>query len=91
MAITKPPKKTNEANAKLKLDAFIEGAPDGQSAKKKGVIKGKKQQITLTITPEILDQLDQKAGDLGLSRAALINIGIRHVLNEGAMIGGKKD
>lgn len=39
MAITKPPKKTNEANAKL--DAFIEGAPDGQSAKKKGVIKGK--------------------------------------------------
>ncbi|CAH0133800.1 MULTISPECIES: ribbon-helix-helix domain-containing protein [Enterobacterales] len=89
MAITKPPKKTNEANAKL--DAFIEGAPDGQSAKKKGVIKGKKQQITLTITPDILDQLDQKAGDLGLSRAALINIGIRHVLNEGAMIGGKKD
>lgn len=39
MAITKPPRKTDEANAKL--DAFIEGAPDGPSAKKKGVIKGK--------------------------------------------------
>lgn len=89
MAITKPPRKTDEVNAKL--DAFIEGAPDGLSAKKKGVIKGKKQQITLTITPDILGQLDQKAEDLGLSRAALINIGIRHVLNEGAMVGGKKD
>lgn len=89
MAITKPPKK-QDVNSKAQ-DAFIEAAPDGQSGKKRGVIKGKKQQITLTVDPEMLDRLDQKAEESGLSRAALINIGIRHVVNEGAKVGGKTD
>lgn len=87
MAITKPPKK-DTTNDKA-LDAFINAAPDSQVQKRKGVQKGKKQQITVTVDPEILEQLDQKASETGLSRAALINVGIRHVINEGAKIGGK--
>lgn len=87
MAIQKPPKKNDGYQDKI-LNDFINSAPD--SAKKtRGVKKGKKQQITVTITPEIIEQLDKKAEETGLSRAALINIGIRHILNQGTVIGGK--
>ncbi|HGJ5854579.1 ribbon-helix-helix domain-containing protein (plasmid) [Arsenophonus nasoniae] len=87
MAIQKPLKKNDENQDKI-LDDFINSAPDS-SSKVRGVKKGKKQQITVTITPEIIEQLDKKAEETGLSRAALINIGIRHILNQGTIIGGK--
>jgi hypothetical protein len=63
MAITRPAKQTTEA--------FIGRAPD---AVRKGVIRGRKEQITLTITPELLARVDQMATRMGQSRAALINL-----------------
>ena len=52
------------------VDAFIEKAPD---ASRKGVIRGRKEQITLTITPDLLAKVDDLANRMGQSRAALIN------------------
>jgi hypothetical protein len=63
MAITKPTKSTT--------DAFIGGAPD---AVRKGVMRGRKEQITLTIAPELLARVDHMASRMGQSRAALINL-----------------
>lgn len=50
------------------VDTFIGGAPD---ATRKGVIRGKREQIT--ITPELLAKVDALASRMGQSRAALIN------------------
>ena len=52
------------------VDAFIGKAPD---ANRKGVIRGRKEQITLTITPDLLAKVDDLANRMGQSRAALIN------------------
>jgi hypothetical protein len=53
-----------------RVEAFIGGAPD---ATRKGVIRGRKEQITLTIAPELLAKIDDMASKMGQSRAALIN------------------
>jgi hypothetical protein len=55
---------------KANVDAFIEKAPD---AGRKGVIRGRKEQITLTIAPDLLAKVDAMASKMGQSRAALIN------------------
>jgi hypothetical protein len=52
------------------VDNFISGAPD---ASRKGVIRGRKEQITLTIAPDLLAKVDAMATRMGQSRAALIN------------------
>ena len=52
------------------VDSFIGKAPD---AVRKGVIRGRKEQITLTIAPELLAKVDEMASKMGQSRAALIN------------------
>ena len=71
MAITRPkPKNTQEAT-----DAFISGAPDAE-ARPRGVKKGNKQQISLTISPELLAKVDTLAARMGQSRAAVINLAI---------------
>lgn len=73
MAITKPVKlKTTES--------FISGAPD---ARVKGVRRGTKQQITLTIAPELLAKVDEMAERMGQSRAALINLAIYRTVEGG--------
>ena len=55
MVITKPKTKSTDAT-----DTFISGAPDsGNQAK--GVRKGNKRQISLTITPALLDRVDELA------------------------------
>jgi hypothetical protein len=51
------------------VDAFISKAPDAR----KGVIRGRKEQITLTIAPDLLAKVDEIATRMGQSRAALIN------------------
>ena len=63
MAITRP--------AKTATDTFISAAPD---AVRKGVMRGRKEQITLTIAPELLARVDRMAKRMGQSRAALINL-----------------
>lgn len=52
------------------VDAFIGNAPDSG---RKGVVRGRKEQITLTIAPELLAKVDDLARRMGQSRAALIN------------------
>jgi hypothetical protein len=51
------------------VDALNSKAPDAR----KGVIRGRKEQITLTIAPDLLAKVDEIATRMGQSRAALIN------------------
>jgi hypothetical protein len=62
-------------------DAFIGKAPD---AARKGVIRGRRQQITLTITPDLLAKVDELASKMGQSRAALINRAIYELAERAA-------
>lgn len=71
MAITRPVKPKT-------VEAFISGAPDAPA--RKGVIKGKKEQITLTLAPEMLVKVDALAQRMGQSRAAVINLAIFRLL-----------
>lgn len=75
MAITRP--KVPSA------DAFVQGAPD---APRKGVRKGKKEQITLTIAPDLLAKVDDYAAQRGQSRAAMINMAIFEFVNRGGAV-----
>ena len=63
-------------------DAFIAGAP------RKGVRKGNKLQISLTISPALLGKIDALATELGQSRAALINLAIHRAVEHGLIIDG---
>jgi len=79
MAIQRKPKAASAA------DAFIQGAPDASSVEtassyEKGVKKGNKRQISLTITPELLQRVDELAKRTGQSRAGLINLAIYKAL-----------
>lgn len=99
MAITKRPAKSTPAD----IEAFISGAPDAsiistvvapsepqpepRSAPKR-VKKGKKVQITLTITEAMLERVDERAGQIGQSRAAWINLAIAQMLESGLKLDG---
>jgi hypothetical protein len=77
MAITRP---TPPASA----EAFISGAPDAGAAR-----KVPKQQISLTIAPELLARVDALARELGQSRAAIITLAIHRLVEDGVSIGGR--
>ena len=79
MTITNPIKKAKTA------DDFIASAPDATKKKIKGVRKGNKQQISLTITPELLERIDHMASELGQSRAAVINMAIYRAVEHGLL------
>jgi predicted transcriptional regulator len=53
------------------------------SARASGVRRGTKQQITLTIAPELLAKVDELAQRMGQSRAALINLAIYRTVERG--------
>ncbi|MEG3162350.1 CopG family transcriptional regulator [Sphingomonas sp. LB2R24] len=83
MAITQRPRLAGNTTRTAAEDAFISGAPDAAKATKasgaeyeKGVKKGNKRQITLTIAPELLERVDQIANRTGQARAAVINMAI---------------
>jgi len=76
MAITKPVRPKA-------VEAFISRAPDGDGSVRKGVIKGRKEQITLTIAPDMLGKVDELARRMGQSRAAVINLAIFRLLEPG--------
>ena len=82
MTITKP-KPKSAATA----DTFISGAPDAE-VKPRGVKKGNKQQISLTIAPALLVKIDEMAAELGQSRAAIINMAIYRAVEHGFTITG---
>lgn len=78
MAIQRKPK----SKAPPKEDAFIGGAPDGGKAREyaKGIKKGNKRQISLTIAPDLLRRVDEVAARTGQGRAAIINMAIYRAL-----------
>jgi len=80
MPITKPKSKT------LAADAFIGGAPDSTGTR--GVMKGSKRQISLTIAPMLLKKVDELAEELGQSRAAIVNMAIYRAVEHGLIIDG---
>lgn len=82
MAITKKPTKPTPTTA---ADAFISGAPDAP----RRVRKGRKVQITLTIAEPLLDRVDDLAGQIGQSRAAVINLAVMQMLQSGLRIEGE--
>lgn len=89
MAITARPKQKIEPNpqaADAVVDAFISGAPD--APRPRGVKKGNRQQISLTIAPALLEKVDALANELGQSRAAVINLAIHRAVEHGLMIDG---
>ena len=88
MAITRPKPKTTPANA----ESFIAAAPDApQEARPlKGVRKGNKVQISLTITPGLLDRVDALAAEIGQSRAAVINLAIHRAVEHGLTIDAQQ-
>lgn len=67
-------------------DAFISGAPDSsvgmvkEPAYEKGIKKGNKRQISLTIAPDLLRRVDEAAKRSGQGRAAIINLAIYRAL-----------
>ena len=79
MAIQRKPKVSASA-----AEAFIQGAPDAKAdpgqdvvaVYEKGIPKGNKRQITLTIAPELLRKVDEVAKRTGQARAAVINLAI---------------
>jgi hypothetical protein len=82
MAIQRKPKPTAAAQ-----EAFIAGAPDSGSnhsgsptVHEKGIPKGNKRQITLTIAPEMLRKVDEVAKRTGQTRAAVINLALYRAL-----------
>lgn len=84
MSITKPIKKPS-------AEEFICAAPDApQPRKPKYVRKGKKLQITLTIAQPLLEQVDELAERLSLSRAAVINLAIHQSMEHGITVDGSR-
>ena len=84
MAIQRKPK--TAAAVAAAEDAFIQGAPDAKTEAapaavyEKGIPKGNKRQITLTISPELLRKVDEVAKRTGQARAAIINMAIFNAL-----------
>lgn len=83
MAIQRKPNaaKKTEADAA----AFVSGAPDAgkpdaAGTYEKGVAKGNKRQISLTIAPDLLRKVDEVAKRSGQARAAVINMALYRAL-----------
>ena len=73
MAITRRPK--NQAATDREVEQFVNAAPDGAKTGPRGVIRGRKRQITVTMDPGLIDRIDAVAARTGLSRTAIITEG----------------
>ena len=70
------------------VEDFVSGAPDACAASAtaaageydRGVKKGNKRQISLTIAPDLLRRVDEVAERTGQGRAAIINMAIFRAL-----------
>jgi hypothetical protein len=62
-------------------ESFINAGADSAAAVyEKGVRKGNKRQITLTIAPDLLRKVDEVARRTGQGRAGIINLAIYKAL-----------
>jgi len=73
-------KRKPQASA-AKVAAFIGRAPDGGKAAgsgvyEKGIAKGNRRQISLTIAPDTLRMADEIARESGMTRAGVINLAV---------------
>jgi len=87
MAITRRKRRNPEAFVSTAPDAGM--VSDNHSPKRKKprfVRKGKKIQITLTITQALLEQVDEMAERLSLSRSAVINLSIHQGMARGISV-----
>ena len=79
MTIQRKPK-----TAAKTVDDFVSGAPDAGASTsaeyERGVKKGNKRQISLTIAPDLLRRVDETAHRTGQGRAAIINMAIFRAL-----------
>lgn len=93
MSIQRKPKLSD-----AQVEAFISGAPDAKPVRaapvaaagttyEKGIPKGNKRQISLTIAPELLRKVDEVAKRTGQARAAVINMALYRAL-EGDIFNG---
>lgn len=78
------------------VEEFIKAAPDAadsvvETTKPKYVRKGKKIQITLTISEPLLGRVDDMAQRLSLSRAAIINLAINQGMDRGISVDGGRE
>ena len=76
MTIQRKPKAAAQAE-------FIQGAPDAAAdggTYNKGLAKGNKRQITITIAPDLLRRVDETAARTGQARAAIISMAIYHAM-----------
>ncbi|ONC30054.1 hypothetical protein AQ915_20580 [Burkholderia pseudomallei] len=77
MAITKRPKPVDETG----VQEFIAGAPDAAGKSRHdparpAVVSTRKQAISLTLPPDLIQRADAVAGRLHLSRAAAIALAL---------------
>ena len=78
--IVRPKKKAAEDFIKAAPDAGVPPASEKDR---------KKIQISLTISPELLKAVDEKARKSGVSRAALINLAIHQAISSGVNLPGQ--
>ncbi|WP_337049981.1 ribbon-helix-helix domain-containing protein [Serratia fonticola] len=83
-------KKSNfSADKQAAADAFLHGAPDVKTAEtaeevitEKGIPKGNKRQISITIDGALLRKLDAKAAEMGTGRSAFISMAVFKAISE---------
>ena len=75
------------------LSKFISGAPDSGARQQpravaKGVFRGSRRQITITLPPELLDKVDRLASSVGQTRTSFINTCLWRAVEYGISIDG---
>ncbi|MBG6243299.1 MAG: CopG family transcriptional regulator [Candidatus Symbiopectobacterium sp. Dall1.0] len=70
-------------------DKFLNGAPDAKANDlaastqyDKGIPKGNKRQISITIDPTLLRKLDERAAAMGTGRSAFVSMAVFNALSE---------
>lgn len=90
MSLTLSPKKTPPKT----IEQFIDAAPDAGASlpevKVPGFKQGNKQQISLTMDADLLREVEVRRKELGMSRAAYINMATRNMVENGVSLPGRK-
>lgn len=81
MAILRKPKMLVGGEEKFIADAPDAAAEMSSTPYDKGIAKGRKRQISLTIHPELLRRVDEIAKRTGQGRAGVINMAIYRALS----------